>query len=413
VKQPTTSWMDRQLLHALRSLLGPVPVALVLRDAENLPNTDAPIVGTVRIPDRSTLLSMVVSPEMGFGDAYSAGRIQVEGDLVRSLECVCQSSPRVRNWAWRLRSKWFDWVQANTIRGSSRNIRRHYDLSSDFYQLWLDEQMVYTCAYFPTPDVSLEEAQEAKMDLVCRKLRLRPGETVVEVGCGWGALAIYMAQHYGVRVRAFNISHEQIAWAREWAKKAGVASYVEFVEDDYRNVSGHFDAFVSVGMLEHVGRENYPEMGRVIHRAIGDSGRGFLHFIGRSRSQPFSVWIRKHIFPGAYAPTLRESMEVLEPQNYCVLDIENLRLHYAKTLEHWLARFESAFDTVVRKYGMDFARMWRLYLAGSIATFRAGNLQLFQVLFAGSRCQSIPWTREHLYVPDLLETDDELWTRAM
>ena len=413
MKQPTTSWMDRQLLHALRSLLGPVPVALVLRDAENLPNTDAPIVGTVRIPDRSTLLSMVVSPEMGFGDAYSAGRIQVEGDLVRSLECVCQSSPRVRNWAWRLRSKWFDWVQANTIRGSSRNIRRHYDLSSDFYQLWLDEQMVYTCAYFPTPDVSLEEAQEAKMDLVCRKLRLRPGETVVEVGCGWGALAIYMAQHYGVRVRAFNISHEQIAWAREWAKKAGVASYVEFVEDDYRNVSGHFDAFVSVGMLEHVGRENYPEMGRVIHRAIGDSGRGFLHFIGRSRSQPFSVWIRKHIFPGAYAPTLRESMEVLEPQNYCVLDIENLRLHYAKTLEHWLARFESAFDTVVRKYGMDFARMWRLYLAGSIATFRAGNLQLFQVLFAGSRCQSIPWTREHLYVPDLLETDDELWTRAM
>ena len=152
-------------------------------------------------------------------------------------------------------------------------------------------------------------------------------------------------------------------------------------------------------MLEHVGRENYPELGRVIHRAIGDTGRGFLHFIGRNRPQPFSVWIRKRIFPGAYAPTLRESMEVLEPQNYSVLDVENLRMHYAKTLEHWLARFEAAFDTVVRKHGMEFARMWRLYLAGSIATFRAGNLQLFQVLFAGSRCQSIPWTREHLYAP--------------
>ena len=161
------------------------------------------------------------------------------------------------------------------------------------------------------------------------------------------------------------------------------SSSVEFIEDDYRNVSGHFDVFVSVGMLEHVGRENYPELGRVIHRTIGDTGRGFLHFIGRNRPQPFNVWIRKRIFPGAYPPTLRESMEVLEPHNYCVLDVENLRMHYAKTLEHWLARFESSFDTVVRERGMEFARMWRLYLAGSVASFRAGNLQLFQVLFAG------------------------------
>ena len=280
--------------------------------AENLPDTDAPIVGTVRIAERSTLLSMILNPELGFGDAYAAGRIEMEGDLVGSLECVCQSSPRVRNWSWRLVSKWLDWAQANTLRGSSRNIHHHYDLSNDFYRLWLDEQMVYTCAYFPTPDASLEEAQEAKLDLVCRKLRLRPGETVVEVGCGWGALAIYMAQHYGVRVKAFNISHEQIAWAREWAERVGVTSQVEFVEDDYRNVTGQFDVFVSVGMLEHVGRENYPELGGIIHRAIGDTGRGFLHFIGRNLPQPFSVWIRKRIFPGAYAPSLRESMEVLE-----------------------------------------------------------------------------------------------------
>ncbi len=409
----STSWMDRQLLQALRSLIGPIPVALVLRDVENLPERDDGIVGTVRIPDRSTLLSMVVNPEVGFGDAYSSGRIKLDGDLVRALEHVNASSPRIRNGHWRLLSKWLDWAQANTRRGSARNIHRHYDLSNDFYRLWLDEQMVYTCAYFPTPDASLEAAQNAKLDLVCRKLGLRPGETVLEVGCGWGALAIYMAEHYGVNVRAFNISHEQIAWARERAREAGVSSQVEFVEDDYRNVSGRFDAFVSVGMLEHVGRENYRELGRVIHNTIGDTGRGFLHFIGRSRSQPFSVWIRRRIFPGAYAPTLRESMEVLEPHNYSVLDVENLRMHYAKTLEHWLARFDASFDTVVQKFGMDFARMWRLYLAGSIASFRAGNLQLFQVLFAGSCCQSIPWTREHLYAPFDEETNRELWTRAM
>ena len=413
MKPSTASWMDRQLLQALRSLLGPIPVALVLRDEENRPEGNDRMVGTVRIPDRSTLLSMVVNPEVAFGDAYSSGRIKMDGDLVLALEHVNASSPRIRNGYWRLLAKWLDWAQANTRRGSARNIHRHYDLSNDFYRLWLDEQMVYTCAYFPTPDASLEEAQEAKMDLVCRKLGLRSGETVLEVGCGWGALAIHMARHYGVRVKAFNISHEQIAWARDWARQAGVSSQVEFVEDDYRNVSGAFDVFVSIGMLEHVGRENYHELGRVIHRAIGDTGRGLLHFIGRNRSQPFSVWIRRRIFPGAYAPSLRESMEVLEPQNYSVLDVENLRPHYARTLEHWLARFDASFDTVVHKYGMDFARMWRLYLAGSIASFRAGNLQLFQVLFAGSRCQSIPWTRAHLYVPVREETNADLWTRAM
>jgi cyclopropane-fatty-acyl-phospholipid synthase len=310
-------------------------------------------------------------------------------------------------------SKWQDWAQANTRQGSSRNIHQHYDLSNEFYRLWLDERMVYTCAYFPTPDISLEEAQNAKLDLVCRKLRLQPGETVVEVGCGWGALAIYMAQHYGVKVKAFNISREQIGWARKWARDAGVASQVEFVEDDYRNVSGRFDVFVSVGMLEHVGRENYPELGRLIHRTIGDTGRGFLHYIGRNRPQPFSVWIRRRIFPGAYAPSLRESLQLLEWQNYSVLDVENLRMHYAKTLEHWLARFDASFEAVVGEFGMEFARMWRLYLAGSVAAFRAGNLQLFQVLFAGNRCQSIPWTREDLYDPGRLETDNDVWTRAM
>ena len=324
-----------------------------------------------------------MNPEVGFGDAYSSGRIEMEGDLVRSLECVCRSSPRVRNWSWRLLSKWLDWVQANTRRGSSRNIQRHYDLSNDFYRLWLDEQMVYTCAYFPTPDASLEEAQEAKLDLVCRKLGLRP---VRPSSKSAAAGARWPSTWRSTTASASRPSTSRTNRSRGHAtgrRRAGVASRVEFVEDDYRNVSGQFDVFVSVGMLEHVGRENYRELGRVIHRAIGDTGRGFLHFIGRNRPQPFSVWIRKRIFPGAYAPSLRESMEVLEPQNYSVLDVENLRMHYAKTLEHWLARFEASFDTVVRKHGMEFARMWRLYLAGSVAAFRAGNLQLFQVLFAG------------------------------
>ena len=412
VSPTTTSGIDQKLLGLLRRLIGPVPIALVLRGSKNLPETGEPIVATLRILARSTLLSIAIDPEVGFGDAYSAGRIEVDGDLVRTMESAYQSSSRVHPWIWRLRSKWLTWSQANSRWGSARNIHHHYDLSNEFYRMWLDERMLYTCAYFPTPEASLEAAQEAKLEMVCRKLRLRPGETVVEVGCGWGALAIYMAQHYDVRVKAYNISHEQILYAREWAAREGVNHSVEFIEDDYRAVKQKFDVFCSVGMLEHVGPEHYRELGRVIHRAIGDTGRGFLHYIGRNRSAPLSVWIRKHIFPGGYAPTIRESMEVLEPESFSVLDIENLRMHYAKTLEHWLARFEAAFDTVVHEKGMEFARMWRLYLAGSIAAFRTGKLQLFQVLFAGKDSRFTPWTRDDLYIPFDQETSDQVWTRA-
>ncbi len=408
------SWIDRSLLKAVRRAVGTAPISLALPHLEDRPSTSP--IGTVRIADRATLAGLVMNPEVVFGDAYSDGRIDVEGDLVRVLESIYPSTRVVRNWRWRLMSKWLAWVQANTRYGSARNIHHHYDLPTEFYKLWLDELMVYTCAYFPNEDTSLEEAQEAKFDLVCRKLWLRPGETVVEAGCGWGTLAMYMAEHYGVKVKAFNISHEQIRVAREMAKEKGLSSMVEFVEDDYRNITGRYDAFVSVGMLEHVGREHYAELGQVIQRAIGDQGRGLLHFIGRCRAMPFSVWIRKRIFPGAYAPSLRESMEVLEPQRLYVLDVEDLRPHYARTIEHWLGRFEQAYDRVVQLQGTTFARMWRLYLAGSIAAFRVGTLQLFQVVFTGINCQSVPETRSRLYAnfnQDQDKLDDELWTPAM
>jgi cyclopropane-fatty-acyl-phospholipid synthase len=412
------SWIDRSLLQAVRRSLSTAPLSLALPHLENHPDTSSPPIGTIRIANRATLAGLVMNPEVVFGDAYSDGRIEVDGDLVRVIEAINISARGVRNWQWRLMSKWLAWAQANTRYGSSRNIQHHYDLPTEFYKLWLDELMVYTCAYFPNEDASLEEAQEAKLDLVCRKLWLRPGETVVEAGCGWGSLAMFMAERYGVRVKAFNISREQIRFAREQAKQRGLSSMVEFVEDDYRNITGRYDAFVSVGMLEHVGREHYPELGKVIQRTIGEQGRGLLHFIGRRRSLPFSVWIRKRIFPGAYAPTLRESMAVLEPHGYYVLDVEDLRRHYARTIEHWLSRFEHAYDTVVQLKGTTFARMWRLYLAGSIAAFRVGTLQLLQVVFAGTECPSVPWTRSRLHTSasqgqDQDKADDELWTPAM
>jgi cyclopropane-fatty-acyl-phospholipid synthase len=229
---------------------------------------------------------------------------------------------------------------------------------------------------------------------VCRKLRLRPGERVVEAGCGWGTFALFMAKRYGVTVRAFNVSTEQIAYAQQRSREYGLGDRVEFVVDDYRNVTGQYDVFVSVGMLEHVGLADFPALGGVMHRSLGSHGRGFLHFIGRNHPSLLNPWIRKRIFPGAYPPTLGEVLEkVLMPHDFSVLDVENLRLHYAKTLDHWIERFDRATDRVREMFNEPFVRAWRLYLAGSRAAFSTGSMQLFQVLFARGTSNQIPWTR--------------------
>ena len=240
----------------------------------------------------------------------------------------------------------------------------------------------------------------AKLDHICRKLRLRRGDRVIEAGCGWGALSLYMARHYRARVRAFNISREQIAYARARAAREGLADRVEFIEDDYRNISGRCDVFMSVGMLEHVGLRNYGALASVIRRSLDRrTGRGLLHFIGRERRRPLNAWIRRRIFPGAYAPTLADvDAGVLEPSGFAAVDVENLRPHYAKTLTDWWDRFERAVPEVRRMFDDRFVRMWRLYLAGSRAAFATGWLQLFQVVFAPPDV-AIRWTRDDLYAP--------------
>lgn len=383
--------IDRWLVRQLRSRLGESRVAITLWD-ERPDDAEA----TVRFNDRGALWQTLINPGLHFGDLYSSGRISVKGDLLVVLDeayrylAEHEKTKRLLSNARMI---------APDLSESRRNIHHHYDLGNDFYKLWLDrEWMQYTCAYYPERDMTVEQAQTAKLHHVARKLRLKAGERVVEAGGGWGGLALFMAKHYGVKVRSFNISKEQIAYSREWAARESLTDLVEFVEDDFRNISGTYDAFVSVGMLEHVGPGNYGSMGRLMSRVLTREGRGLVHSIGRDRPGRLNPWIDKRIFPGAHPPTLREMMDLFEGSHLSVLDVENIRLHYAKTLRHWLENYEKSVEAVGQMFDEPFVRAWRLYLAGSIVAFVRGTLQLFQVVFTRSAMNNIPSSRKHIYV---------------
>ena len=391
-----TRSVEGRLLASLLGYLGNPPLEFTLWSGERIAPAGSTPIARVQVASRATLLGILADPQVRFPDSYSEGRLEIEGDLVQLLESVYRAGlPGPQPSALQRLVARFRRPQVNTLSRSRENIHHHYDIGNDFYSLWLGQTMAYTCAYYPT--ATLDEAQTAKMDHVCRKLRLRSGESIVEAGCGWGTLALHMARRYGVKVRAFNISREQVAYARARAAREGLSSQVEYIEDDYRNIAGRYDAFVSVGMLEHVGLANYAALGEVIARSLGHNGRGLIHSIGRNRPAPLQPWIVKRIFPGAYPPSLAEMMHIFEPRDFSVLDVENLRLHYAQTLRHWLELFEAASGRVREMFDERFVRMWRMYLAGSIAGFTTGALQLFQVVFAPRDNNDVPMTREHLY----------------
>lgn len=391
---PQERWLLAKLLH----LMGNPGFQFRLWDGNTIASGTEPA-ATVLITSRAVLWRLLTNPGLNFGDDYSAGLIEVQGDLAQFLETMysAQAPTHKAGVLERYAVNRPAWLRHNTRGKSKHNVYHHYDIGNDFYRLWLDREMAYTCAYFPDPDMSLEAAQLAKMEHVCRKLQLQPGESVIEAGCGWGALALYMARRYGVTVTAYNVSHEQVRYARERAQREGLADRVTYVEEDYRSIEGECDAFVSVGMLEHVGRSNYQVLGGVIDRCLKPTGRGLIHTISQNQPRPVNAWLQRRIFPGGYPPTLREITALLEPWSLIVNDVENLRLHYAKTLEHWLARFDSREGEIAGMYSPVFIRAWRLYLAGSIANFTSNSLQLYQVAFSRAVPMAQPWSRAYLH----------------
>ncbi|MDX5385737.1 MAG: cyclopropane-fatty-acyl-phospholipid synthase family protein [Alteromonadaceae bacterium] len=391
---------ERWLIAKLMRMAGSPPIRFRLWNGDVVEPEQGPARFTLHLKDHKALYSLVANPNLAFGDLYSAGRLEIDGDLPDLMESLYRSVHAARQkWPRWLDALWRNHTPRSTgISEAKENIHHHYDLGNEFYQLWLDQaEMQYTCAYYESANKTLEQAQLAKLEHVCRKLRLKPGMTVVEAGCGWGGLARYMARNYGVKVHSYNISREQLAYAQAESERQGLDGLITYVEDDYRNITGQYDAFVSVGMLEHVGKENYRALSELIKRSLKPNGIALLHSIGRNRPMLMNAWIEKRIFPGAYPPSIGEFMEICEQGDFSVLDVENLRLHYAQTLSHWMDNFTANQDKVTEMYDEHFTRAWRLYLAGSIAAFRAGSLQLFQVVFTHGDNNQLPRSRQDLY----------------
>ncbi len=345
---------------------------------------------------------IALNPQLGLGEAFMDGDIRVErGTLWDLLDIVgrnqAQREEPVRGPFGRLlRDAGRRLDQWNDRRTARRNVAHHYDLSYDLYRRFLDADMQYSCAYFSRPGMSLDEAQAAKKAHLASKLRLEPGMSVLDVGCGWGGLALELAARWGVRVLGVTLSEEQLAVARRRAEAAGLADQVRFSLTDFRDVEGPFDRIVSVGMFEHVGVPNYPAYFAAIRRLLQPDGLAVVHSIGRA-GPPASTspWIKKYIFPGGYLPALSETLAAVEDSGFWTTDIEVLRLHYAETLRNWRERFLAARAEIADLYDERFCRMWEFYLAGAELAFRHGDQMVFQMQLA-TRIDAAPITRDYM-----------------
>ncbi len=357
---------------------------------------------TIRIADGATERRILRNPALGFGEAFMDGRLVIESGDIRSLADLIGFNLRwekdnpVLASLWRPRRIAAALDAWNWRRRSRRNVAHHYDLSDRLFALFLDPQRQYSCAYFADPGMSLEEAQWAKMAHVAAKLLLTPGQKLLDIGCGWGGLAIHLARTFDVEVTGITLSAEQLHYARECAAAAGVAERVRFELADWRDVSGRFDRIVSVGMFEHVGPPHYRRFLDRCHDLLTDDGVMLLHTIGRADGPGATdPWLAKYIFPGGYVPALSQIAPAIERSFLWLTDLEVWRLHYAGTLECWYERVVAAEAEIVRLYDERFLRMWLFYLAGGIAAFRHDGHCVFQLQLARRR-DSVPLTRDYM-----------------
>jgi len=353
---------------------------------------------------------------MGWGEVYMDGTVVIENDDLYGMLSLLLANAAVapRNWReWTMKlHRLMRWVeQFNPADRSKRNVAHHYDLSGELYDLFLDEDRQYSCAYFRQADYTLEEAQSAKKHHIAKKLLIEPGMTVLDIGCGWGGLALTLARDYGARVLGVTLSEEQHKVAVQRARDAGLEDQVEFRLCDYRSVSGQFDRVVSVGMFEHVGVPQYRTYFRTVHDRLAPDGIALIHTIGRPTPPgATSPWITKYIFPGGYCPSLSGTMAAMGKEHLYGADVAIWRLHYAETLGNWYDRFMANIDGAKALYDERFCRMWRYYLIASELTFRHNNQCVFQIQLAHKQ-DAVPLTRDYLYA-DVAERSEQAQRRA-
>ncbi len=358
---------------------------------------------TLRLHDEKLARRLFLNPDMALGEAYMDGSLSVDkDDLYGLLELLIRNLAtgqpglhyRIVN-RLRIFKRWID--QYNPVTRSHRNVAHHYDLSDKLYDLFLDRDRQYSCAYYTHPEASLEEAQQAKKDMIARKLLLKPGMKVLDIGCGWGGMAQHIAENYEADVQGITLSRDQLAYAQKRRAKKGSISYSL---TDYRHVSGKFDRIVSVGMFEHVGVPHFREYFDKVKSLLNDDGVALLHTIGRADGPgATNPWIQKYIFPGGYVPALSEILPAIEQAGLVITDIEVWRLHYAETLRAWRRRFLANRHVVDAEWGEEFRRMWLFYLISSEITFRYNGHVVFQIQLAKSQ-DAVPLTRDYLYRDD-------------
>jgi cyclopropane-fatty-acyl-phospholipid synthase len=357
---------------------------------------------SIRLNRANALSYILRNPALNIGESYIQGMWDVpEGHTLHELMTLLRL-----NFDARLKPrKSLRWLQIlpimlstwNSLKASRQNIAHHYDLDEDLFRVCLDQEMHYSCAYFAQPDMTLEDAQQAKSSHIATKLNLEPGQRVLDIGCGWGSLAMYLATHYDVQVTDLTLSVEQLRVAEQTAKERGLEHKVRFVLQDYRHHQETYDRVVSVGMLEHVGRKNLPKFFACVRDFLTPSGVALVHTIGNGyKPGMVNPWIRRHVFPGGYIPGLADVAKAIEAADLPATDVEVLREHYALTLAHWLKRFADRRDAFVSAKGEAFCRMWEFYLILCQTGFEVGGLVVHQWQLAKNN-QALPLTRAYLY----------------
>lgn len=351
------------------------------------------------INSADALSDVLTRGSLGFGEAYMDGGVEVEGDLQALIRFAFRPAVQELHLSARDKARLLAHVvkHRNNQRRSRENVHHHYDLGNDFYRLWLDESMTYSCAYWDEGCESLDQAQRAKYDHICRKLHLGPGDRLLDIGCGWGGMLAHAAAEYGVEGVGYTLSDQQFAYADRRLKDLGLYPRVRVELADYRSIEGEFDKFVSIGMFEHVGREFYGVFFEKVRELLVEGGIGVLHTIGREKESDTDPWVVKYIFPGGYLPTLAQIAQHMGENEFVIGDVENLRLHYARTLDAWAESFEAHEDEVRERLGDAFVRMWRFYLNSSSAGFKWGDTRVYQVAFTNGLRSDLPLTRAYLH----------------